>query len=127
MIHYYSQMHIQYILYSTKIKYSYAIKFLISLILLLIIAVYYYIRKLKYILAYKISLDEPNLSAKEILEKSKTLMIGHRKEYFILQLSFIGWRLLAYLTLGIGYIWLIPYIQISLMCFYDKLRENENR
>ena len=51
-------------------------------------------------------------------------MNGHRKEYFILQLSFIFLEILASLTLGIGYIWLSPYIQTSTICFYDKIKGN---
>lgn len=99
-------------------------KFIINIVLLIVCYIYYYTQKLKYVLSFKIALDEPELRAKEVIEKSKSLMIGHRKEYFILQLSFIGWKILAYFTLGIGYLWLIPYIQISTICFYDKLREN---
>ena len=102
----------------------YTKKFIIDLVLLIICSIYYYTQKLKYILSYKIAFDEPELSAKKIIEKSKTLMIGHRKEYFIFQLSFIGWKILGYLTLGIGYLWITPYIQIGTVCFYDKLREN---
>lgn len=99
-------------------------KFIIDIILLVICSIYYYTQKIKYILSFKIAFDEPESSTKEVLEKSKKLMLGHRKEYFILQLSFIGWKILAYITLGIGYLWLTPYIQISTICFYDKLKEN---
>jgi len=110
-------------MFSEKAK-SYTKRFIIDIILLIICSIYYYTKKLKYILAFKISLDEPELRPKEVIDKSKSLMTGHRKEYFILQLSFIGWKILAYFTLGIGYLWLTPYIQISTICFYDKLKEN---
>lgn len=103
---------------------SYTKKFIIDIVLLIVCYIYYYTQKLKYILSYKIAFDEPELPAKKVIEKSKTLMIGHRKEYFIFQLSFIGWEILGYLTFGIGYLWITPYIQIGTVCFYDKLREN---
>jgi hypothetical protein len=41
-------------------------------------------------------------------------------------LSFIGWAFLSILVLGIGLLWLIPYMQISYMCFYEKLTKKED-
>lgn len=104
---------------------SFATRFIIDIILLIACSIYYYTQKLKYILSFKVSLDEPDLPTNKVIEKSKTLMMGHRKEYFILQLSFIGWEILGYLTFGIGYLWITPYIQLSTVCFYDKLKENK--
>lgn len=97
---------------------------MIGLILLIISSIYAYIKQLHYVLSYNIAYDEPDLTSKEIVLKSKTLMTGNRKNYFILTLSFIGWSLLAVLTLGIGYFWLLPYIQVSNICFYDNLKNN---
>ena len=39
-----------------------------------------------------------------------------------LPLSFIGWAFLCLLTLGIGYIWLYPYIQASEAAFYEEVK-----
>ena len=52
---------------------------------------------------------------------SQRLMVGHKGEYFLLQLSFIGWALLATLTFGIGYLWLAPYIQATNAAYYRNL------
>ena len=65
--------------------------------------------------------DNPNLSSKEVVEESEKLMTGNRGKYFVLQLSFIGWAILACLTFGIGFLWLTPYITISTICFYEAL------
>ncbi|MCL2341654.1 MAG: DUF975 family protein [Firmicutes bacterium] len=62
-----------------------------------------------------------NLSGKEATEKSENLMKGHRAEYFVLMLSFIGWVILAAIPFGIGFLWLIPYIQTTLVIFYENL------
>lgn len=72
-------------------------------------------------MSYFISYDNPELSSKEVVLKSESMMKGNRGNLFLLQLSFIGWAFLACLTLGIGFLWLIPYIQVSIICFYEKL------
>jgi len=57
------------------------------------------------------------------------MMKGYKWKLFLLQLSFIGWMLLCTLfTLGIGYLWLGPYIGLSTANFYENLKKNqENR
>lgn len=52
---------------------------------------------------------------------SRQLMVGHKGEYFLLQLSFIGWALVATLTFGIGFLWLAPYIQATNAAYYRNL------
>ncbi len=82
-------------------------------------------RGLLYSLAYYIAYDNPSLSAKECVLKSESLMTGNRGNLFLLELSFIGWAILAAMTLGIGYIWLIPYLQVSIACFYEEINPIE--
>ena len=88
-----------------------------------LIALYIWIaiKSLFYVLVYQVAYDNPNLSSKEVVEESERLMTGNRGKYFVLQLSFIGWAILACLTLGIGFLWLTPYITISTICFYEAL------
>ncbi len=83
--------------------------------------VYAVSRGLLYSLAYYLAYDNPTLSAKECVLKSESLMSGNRGNLLLLELSFIGWAILAAMTLGIGYIWLIPYMQVSIACFYDEI------
>lgn len=87
--------------------------------------IYVVTRSLLYILAYNISYDNPELSSKACVLKSEALMKGNRGNYFLLELSFIGWALLACLTLCIGYLWLMPYVQIASICFYEKVAKPE--
>jgi len=49
------------------------------------------------------------------------MMKGHKAELFFLGLSFIGWFFLSVLTLGIGFLWLVPYVNTSLALFYKKV------
>lgn len=87
--------------------------------------VYLVSRSLLYVIAYHIGYDNPGLSSKECVKKSEKLMKGNRGNYFLLQLSFIGWSILACLTLGIGMLWLLPYMAVAEMCFYDRLAKPE--
>jgi len=94
---------------------------LLYIVLLFTTIIYIACRALLYVLAYYISFDNPELSSKECVKKSEELMKGHRGNYFMLELSFIGWSLLAVLTLGIGMLWLTPYMQVAVVCFYEKI------
>ena len=70
---------------------------------------------------YFIKLDNPDMEAKDVLNKSKELMNGHKMDYFVLLLSFIGWAILGVLTLGILYLWLVPYMSVTFANFYNEL------
>ncbi len=76
------------------------------------------IKSYSYSMALYIYKDNNNLSATECITKSRQLMDGNKFRYFCLQLSFIGWYFLCMFTFGIGYIWLVPYIQASTAAFY---------
>lgn len=70
-------------------------------------------------------LNENNsLQPREAIEKSKQMMYGYKWKYFCLGLRFIGWALLCILTFGIGFLWLMPYMQVSFAKFYDDLKAN---
>ena len=53
----------------------------------------------------------------------RNLMKGRKLRYFLLQLSFIGWWLLGILTLGLGFLWIIPYMLQTNTQFYLNLKE----
>ena len=76
-----------------------------------------------FIMAIFIMLDNPDTEPLEALRKSKEMMIGHKMEFFVLQLSFIGWVLLSILTLGVGTLWLMPYMEVTNAKYYDKLKQ----
>jgi len=58
----------------------------------------------------------------EAIDKSKAMMDGYKWKYFCLNLRFIGWAILCIFTLGIGFLWLAPYIMVSHAKFYDDLK-----
>ncbi|MCF0164738.1 MAG: DUF975 family protein, partial [Bacteroidales bacterium] len=62
------------------------------------------------------------LSELDTIRLSKNMMKGHKWELFVLQLSFIGWILLSLLSLGIGLLWVIPYMQVAEAHFYEDVK-----
>lgn len=65
--------------------------------------------------------DHPEYTANQAITESKKLMKGYKWKFFILNLSFIGWAILCLFTLGIGFLWLIPYVTTSYATFYNEL------
>lgn len=57
----------------------------------------------------------------DLIKRSRYMMRGHKWQLFCLYLSFIGWMFLGILTLGIGYLWLMPYTFASLAHFYEDV------
>lgn len=74
-----------------------------------------------YSMAFYIMADEPEISARDAIRKSKEMMQGHRMELFVLQLSFFGWALLTFVTCGIGNFYLLPYMNETMAFFYQNL------
>ncbi|WP_057766727.1 DUF975 family protein [Companilactobacillus tucceti] len=59
----------------------------------------------------------------DYITKSRQLMDGNKWRYFVLQLSYIGWYFLGYITFGIALIWVIPYVCMTNANFYKDLVE----
>lgn len=66
--------------------------------------------------------DYPELGPKEVLRASREMMKGHKWEFFVLQLSFIGWILLCVVTLGFCFIFLCPYMAATNAYYYNDLK-----
>lgn len=80
------------------------------------------IKMLSYSMTPFILAENPNLTASQAIDLSKQMMEGHKMDLFILNLTFIGWYLLNTLTLGIGSLWLNPYVNASYAAFYRELQ-----
>lgn len=70
-----------------------------------------------------ILIDNPELSANQAINLSRDMMKGHKFDLFYLQLSFIGWAFLSVFTLGIGLLWLMPYMMTAQAAFYQDVRK----
>lgn len=79
------------------------------------------IAELSYSMSFYILQDNPTMSPTDARKKSMELMNGHKWQLFCLRFSFIGWMILGMLTLGILFIWIAPYMQLSEVEFYRHL------
>lgn len=84
------------------------------------------IKAYAYSMTYYIMLDDKTISVTDAITKSREIMDGNKFKLFCLGCRFIGWGLLCILTLGIGFLWLIPYISISMAKFYDDVATTDN-
>lgn len=79
------------------------------------------VKGLSYAMTPFILEEHPEMTASEAIKASMRLMDGHKMDLFILGLSFIGWDLLACLTMGIGFLFLNPYINAAYAAFYRSI------
>ncbi len=77
---------------------------------------YYQYSMIPYLLA-----EYPEMTTAEVFAASKELTDGHKGDLFVVDLSFIGWQLLAGLCLGIGHFFLAPYIDATYAQAYISL------
>lgn len=80
------------------------------------------IKAYSYSMALYIWAENKEMGALEAITKSREMMDGHKMDYFVLQLSFIGWILLTAVTFGIAGIYVIPYISATTVNFYRSLK-----
>lgn len=76
-------------------------------------------------MAFYVINDHPEMTAMEALRESRRLMNGHKMQYFILNLSFIGWMLLGSLCFGVGTLWATAYMSTANAVFYEELIAND--
>ena len=69
--------------------------------------------------------EEPEMKNNAAIEKSMAMMENNRMKLFMLDLSFIGWAILCCITLGIGFFFLIPYMQSARAAFYEDLKAQQ--
>ena len=80
---------------------------------------------LSYMLAmtFYIVADDDTVGYADALRRSRVMMKGVKWKYLCLSFRFLGWSLLCmFLTLGIGFIWLAPYMATSLALFYHDVK-----
>ena len=83
------------------------------------------IKSFSYSQTMMIVAENKGIGAREAINRSKAMMDGRKMDYFVLGLSFIGWGLLCCITLGIAYIWVGPYMQATMVNFYNDIKPAE--
>ena len=83
------------------------------------------IKYYSYAMTDSILKEEPEMKNNAAIEKSMAMMENNKMKLFLLDLSFIGWALLAIVTFGIGFLFLQPYMQVSRAAFYEDLKAQQ--
>lgn len=110
---------------SMTLSIGFTVMTVVVMIVIIVSEIYLAIKSLYYSLVFYLLYDNPDMSSLDIVNKSESLMKGNRWNLFYLELTFIGWSILSVFTLGIGILWLYPYVQITKVCFYEKLINKE--
>lgn len=66
--------------------------------------------------------DYPELTPREAMKISREMMRGQKWDLFVLDITFIGWVILAVITCGLGSLFVVPYMQAARAAFYDDLK-----
>ncbi len=82
------------------------------------------VKSISYSMSMYVLAENKGMPALECIRRSKEMTKGYKMDLFVLGLSFIGWILLGYITLGIAYIWIIPYMSTTYAAAYCTLKSN---
>ena len=66
--------------------------------------------------------ENPSMDSYDAIMGSKKMMDGYKFKLFKIQLRLLGLGLLCLLTLGIGFLWLIPYQYVVYAKFYEEVK-----
>lgn len=83
------------------------------------------IKSYSYSMTLFVMRDRPELEYNAAIEESMRLMQGNKMRLFLLDLSMAGWFLLSLLTLGIGFLFLVPYTLTAHAAFYEDLKAQD--
>jgi uncharacterized membrane protein len=100
---------------------AYLLQLLFVILWSLLLIVPGIIAGISYSMTYYLIADDKNIGPLEAIAKSKAIMYGNKWKFACLSARFIGWALLAILSLGIGFLWLLPYMAASTAHFYAEM------
>lgn len=66
--------------------------------------------------------ENPEMGVMEAIRESKRQTLGFKGSLFVLDLTFLGWKLLVGVSLGILGIWVNPYIMQTEMGYYQQIK-----
>ncbi|MGB4100231.1 MAG: DUF975 family protein [bacterium] len=101
---------------------AYLLMLLFILLWTLLLIVPGIIASFSYAMTYFVIADDPTVGPLQAITRSKEMMRGNKWKLFCLGWRFFGWALLCILTLGIGFLWLAPYMNTTFAHFYDDVR-----
>ena len=80
------------------------------------------IKSISYAMAPYILADNPEIGCEEAICRSMKMMDGHKMDYFLMLLGYVGLTLLSVVLFCIPMLWLIPYYQVVFTNFYLELK-----
>lgn len=101
-----------------KLMLPYALSLILSGVITVMLTLFY-------AQAFFLLHDFPQYTAKELLRKSRRLMVHHKGRLFYLYVSFLPLMLLGLLSWGLALLWVIPYISATEAAFFlDLIQHN---
>lgn len=81
-------------------------------------------KAMQYCLQLFVIAENPEISVIDALTLSRKMTKGYKWKLFLLELSFIGWFLLGIFTLGILYLWVMPYYEMTFVNAFMFIKKN---
>ena len=83
-----------------------------------------FIKHYSYFLVPFIVAENPDIRPREAIDLSRRMMDGHKWECFLLELSYLGWFVLGFVTFGAAdVLWGVPYRVAAYAEYYAALRQ----
>lgn len=73
--------------------------------------------------AFWIYAEDPDIDTREAFQRSISLTRGAKGRLILMGISFIGWSVLGALSFGIGFLWILPYMNQAFTNFYLELKQ----
>lgn len=68
--------------------------------------------------------EYPKIGVRKAMQISKEMTRGYKGDLFVLDLSFVGWAILAAIPCGLGFLWLAPYMNMTKTNAYQYLKRS---
>lgn len=94
---------------------------LVTLLLLVAFITIIVIKAIEYSHQFYLVAEFPELGIRKALRISILITRGHRADIFLTHLTFIGYSLLSFITLGLAQIWYKPYTEMTFINIYHAL------
>lgn len=94
------------------------VSWIAAVLTMLVMLVGEVILQIRYAMIYFLLLDNPDMGVREAFRASAELMQGNMGRFFYLCLTFVGWFILGVMSLGIGLLWIEPYMRQTITYFY---------
>ena len=104
----------------------YLLTFLYSFLWSLLFIIPGIVKAISYSMAFFIQNDNPDYTASQCIDESKRIMEGHKMDYFLLTLSYLGWLILSVFTFGILLLWIMPKMNLAFYLFYLDITGQPN-